>query len=139
MHYIRERYGEGNYRLEDPHDQTEMRWAVEYMRRRIKLVIDACKSRNCGDTDTYIAAALAQNGSGFTTINIKDLAKLPDLERVEGVKMNWKEYFDKPHNADDTSRQLKRFTNVTFLLMGKGWTVPQINWKEVTELSGIGN
>ena len=131
-----------SYRLETPQDQTEMKWAVEYMRRRIKLVIDACKERKCGDTDIYIAAAMAQNGSGFTKANIekRDIGKLDDNERLPGgVNMDWNSYFEKPGNADDTSVQLQRFTNVTLLLIGKGWTVPNINWVKVTELSRIGN
>ena len=41
--YMREHYGEGNYQLETSHDQNDIKWAFEYMRRRIKLAIDACR------------------------------------------------------------------------------------------------
>jgi RHS repeat-associated protein len=137
--YMKKHFGSGNYKLEMPHDQTEMKWAVEYMRRRIKLSVDTCIKRGCTDTDIYIAASMAQMGTSFTKLNIEQIEELPIDRRTEGVNINWKEYFDRPNNADDTSLQLSRFTNVTLLLIGKGWNVPIINWKKVTELSRIGN
>ncbi len=137
--YMDNVYGSGNYKQEDYHDQTEMKWAVEYMKRRIKLSVDACVKKGCTDTDIYIATSMAQMGTSFTKLNIEQIEELPSERRTEGVNINWIEYFDRPNNADDTSLQLSRFTNVTLLLIGKGWTIPNINWKKVTELSRIGN
>src|SRR5690606_6632736 len=67
--YMDEHYGAGNYRPETPHDQTDIRWAAEYMKRRIKIVIEMCREKKCGTTDIYIAAALAQNEPAFSTLN----------------------------------------------------------------------
>ena len=138
--YMNEHYGEGNYQQEMPHNQNEMKWAVEYMRRRIKLAVDACAEKNCGVTDKYITAALAQDGPSFSKRNFTgDVTKLKDTERLPGVNLDWKTYFDKPGNFTITSKQLARFTNVTLLLAGKGWYVPDINWQWVNVLSEIGN
>jgi RHS repeat-associated protein len=135
--YMNDMYGSGNYKQEEYHDQTEMKWAVEYMRRRIKLSVDACIKKGCTDTDIYIAASMAQMGTSFTKLNVEEIEELPIERRTDGVNINWNAYFDLPNNFVDTGKQLSRFTSVTFLLMGKGWTVPNINWKKVTELSNI--
>ncbi len=128
-----------HYILEPPHNPNDPNWASEYMRRRIKLVTDKCIDANCSSTDIYIAAALAQNGPGFTQQNIHDLT-LPKLRSSEDdVTINWKQYFGFPNNADDTSDQLKIFTRVAKKLRNRGWHLPYVNWNTVDELSGIGD
>ena len=46
--------------LEPMGDPYDPKWAVEYMRRRIQLVLEKCNNNECLPTDRYIAAALAQ-------------------------------------------------------------------------------
>ena len=53
-----------SYKGEGVHDQNQPVWAVHYMRRVIQQVLGSCDK--CTSTDRFIAAALAQNGPGFT-------------------------------------------------------------------------
>ena len=56
---------DGNYTYK-PEDKD---WSAEFMRRRIQMVVDKCKF--CTARDTFLVAALAQNGPGFTIANIE--------------------------------------------------------------------
>jgi len=137
------------YQLEPVHDQSEKTWAVEYMRRRIKLVTDLCV--NCTSTDKYIAAALAQNGPGFNLQNMMDLTRPgtrirkdePTLWgnlRVEGfVTVDWGKYFLQPGNADDTQFQLTLFDGVIRELQKRDWYISDVEFPIVDYLKSIGD
>jgi RHS repeat-associated protein len=130
-------------KLEKTQDQTQPKWAAEYMRRRIQLVWDYCK--NCEPTDYYIAAALAQNGPGFTHKNMED-----DVNNVSAthrkkhrIKKDWVSYFDNDLKRDgdvkNTILQLDRFTLVINELKSRGWYVHGgINWDKIEELRNLG-
>jgi len=136
--YMINNYGVGNYQKEDPHNQTEMRWAVEYMRREIKLILDVCeRDRKCLDTDKFIAAALGQNGPGFNVVNMKtDVPWLDKNDRTENYKLDWKTFFGNdtsPLNRN-TQIQLTRFDWAIEALMYKGWTVPSRDTNYIHQL-----
>jgi hypothetical protein len=129
------------FRLEHLHDPENVAWAVKYMRRRIKLVTDFCTDKGCTETDKYIAAALSQNGPGFTTLNIngKDV-KWHHIDET-WTRLDWNEYFNRPSNSDDTQKPLKNFIVAIHELEARGWSVPheKINWNTINELIAIGN
>jgi RHS repeat-associated protein len=122
------------FHLEHWHDPENTTWAVTYMKRRIKLVIDKCDEK-CTSTDIYIAAALAQNGPGFTLLNMKDLMPISKRINVNGLTLNWYDYFDRA-KAVDTSLQLLRFDSAIQELRRRNWPVPlDVMWQTVRELS----
>jgi RHS repeat-associated protein len=115
---------ENTYELEPFHDPVkEPKWAVEYMRRRIKQVLDTCNygKINCSETDKFIIAALAQNGSGFTIANMDLDIK---INYLEGRKIDWKEYFPKQGNVGEFKTQLRLFKDLTNLLHNDGYYLP---------------
>ncbi len=130
-------YGAGNYKQENPHDQTEKSWAIEYMRRRIKLATDACIAAGCSSTDIYIVAALAQNGPGFTKFNLIQDGLTAKANRINegGITIKWFEWF-RNGSCVDTSQQLNRFEKATDKL--KTWYMPRdINFNTIHELQRI--
>ncbi len=128
---------ETNYVLEGAHDQTDKRWAAIYMRRRIDVVVNDCKK--CSATDKYIIAALAQNGPGFTRLNMEYLPGKDYRSEHDDVTIDWKKYFDKPNNSDDTNVQLDRFQLVIDELKRRRWIVPYINTEYINTLRKIGD
>jgi RHS repeat-associated protein len=62
-------------------DQEDSAVAVQVMATRIQLAVNACK-RCVDDTDRFIVAALAQNGSGFGINSVKSLP-------VNNGRINW--------------------------------------------------
>jgi len=123
--YMINNYGVGNYQRETPHNQSEMRWAVEYMRREIKLILDVCeRDRKCLDTDKFIAAARGQNGPGFNIVSMKFVPKL-DHETPD-YKLDWKTFFANDNSLLDknTRIQLTRFNQAIEGLIARNWTVP---------------
>jgi hypothetical protein len=149
-------YGVGNFELEDEHDQNDPAWGVIYMRRRIQQVVNACDNK-CTSTDKFIAAALAQNGPGFTHFELTQTVlntkpKYPsDLYRyltsdgevtsINGVTADWARYFVKRNKPDDTYKQLNLFAQVVFGLHANhsgflGWYVPpDLNWNTIWSLT----
>ncbi len=145
------------YEGEDVHDHTDPVWAVEYMRRRIQQVLEVCDK--CTSTDKFIAAALAQNGSGFTHYELTQtvLNKAPenpedlyryitsdkkiDFGRSDGVTVNWAKYFDVRDNYDDTYKQLNLFAQFAFELNARhlptlSWYLPtDLNWNTIWALT----
>jgi hypothetical protein len=114
---------------EQPLDPDHPNDAVTLMRRRIELVTSECKTAagKCRDTDIYIAAALAQNGSGFTYDKMQGMKdKYWSEYNDPPVEKNWYNYF-KWNNAQDTKVQLRRFNLVINELKSRGWYVPRIN------------
>jgi hypothetical protein len=82
------------FQLEERHSPYDERWAVEYMRRRIKQVVDLCTPDFCEAKDRVIVAALAQNGPGFTTHNMNDLKAFLDPKNGSGMrKINWQKWY----------------------------------------------
>jgi len=122
------------YKLEDPHDQTDPAWAVEYMKRRIQQVLAFCI--DCTETDKFIAAALGQNGPGLNPIGMKDLSKAyagNPYRPAKYLPINWELYFEKRiENAGfqgywDTRVQLDYFFGVALELHRRsptGWYIP---------------
>ena len=114
------------YELEEVHNQSERTWAVEYMRRRIKLVTDNCKG--CKPTDIYIAAALAQNGPGFNYVAMSEMSNLDDTLQLQyKIKKNWFSLFSRDlrdNNGVNTKKQLDLFTEVIYQLRFRGWYIP---------------
>jgi hypothetical protein len=92
------------------------------MQRRITHATNQCA--DCGDTDIYIFAAMAQNGPGFTGAGVY---KLKDkTKRTEDVTMDW-DIFYGAGAKKDTSDQLQRFRDAINAFIARGWTVPYIN------------
>jgi hypothetical protein len=132
------------YALEPIYDQVNIEGftvnidgATVYMKRRIQLIVNACKARErgCGDTDMYIAAALAQNGSGFTVFSMKEsqLRTLPLARQTKDVKLDWYTWFENG-TPKNTSTQLSRFDRAIKELISKNWTVPYIDTNTVNNL-----
>jgi hypothetical protein len=124
------------YFTEEPiYGQNDIDGATVYMKRMIQLIVNACKDRGCGDTDVYIAAALAQNGPGFTIYSMgkKELQELPVNQQNQHVKMNWVAWFQ-AGDPINNSEQLLRFTRAIQGLAGKYWAIPDIDWTTVIKL-----
>jgi hypothetical protein len=124
--------------LEEVHDPKDPKWAVEFMRRRIQLVIDHCGAK-CTSTDKYIAAALAQNGPGFTHVDIQNEVRKssPRNTKKYSITKDWLDYFDrdsKDGNMVNTKTQLFRFTLIIKELRNRSWYVPNIYWNTVDVL-----
>jgi RHS repeat-associated protein len=133
--------------LEEALDPYNTKDAVILMKREIQLVTNACGS-NCTDTDIYIAAALAQNGPGFTYIGMQKLPNTtPRIKKLYGVpdariNKDWFTYFAddaEDHDMVNTKTQLNRFVLVINELRRRRWIVPYIdstvidklkNWQE---------
>ncbi len=123
----------------DPNDPDD---AVILMKRRIQLVTDECKK--CTDTDIYIAAALAQNGPGFSHVGMKEIPKMTDMDKDWArktygiypdntyplVNRNWFSRFHEDAKDNDmvnTKTQLNRFVLVVNELQMRGWPLPPID------------
>jgi hypothetical protein len=134
------------YALEPIYDQVNIEGftvnidsATIYMKRRIQLIVNACKARErgCGDTDMYIAAALAQNGSAFTIYSMREsqLRTLPLRDQTDHVKLDWVTWFKKDSKGgDNTSKELSRFSRAIKVLESKNWSVPYIDMTTVNNL-----
>ena len=119
------------------YDQRNIDAATVYMKRIILLIVNACKAREggCGDTDIYIAAALAQNGPGFTVYSMKEsqLRTLPLTQQTKDFKLNWYRWFQ-DGDPINTSTQLQRFDQAIQGLRNKNWAVPYIDTIKVNNL-----
>jgi hypothetical protein len=120
-------YGLGDLDQEDPSV------AVQAMQKRIQLVQDACVG--CGATDLLVAAALAQNGSFFTSDSMTDV-----MERYQGDNGNidWATYFNQSFsetwyaNVREGLTSLEYNTQLMLLLYiqdlrelyNNGWALP---------------
>jgi hypothetical protein len=132
-----------NGELEKPLDPNKPKDAVILMERRIQMVLNYCKK--CTATDIYIAAGLAQNGSGFTHINMGEIPKIT-LARwreqgfpsdVPTVKMDWFKRFGddaSDHDMRNTKLQLIRFDRVMKELQSRRWIVPFIDSNVIEKL-----
>jgi RHS repeat-associated protein len=136
--------------LETPLDPNDPADAVILMKRRIQLVTNACVG--CTDTDRYIAAALAQNGPGFTHVRMRKIGKTTSESMKKynnpDVSREWFGFFEEDagygNNMVNTKTQLVWFDRVIKELLGRGWFVPPSvinspiieilkNWPELPE------
>jgi RHS repeat-associated protein len=115
--------------------------AVILMRRRIQLVTGACN--NCTATDIYVAAALSQNGPGFTYVGMQQLSSItPQIRKQYGVpdariNRDWFTYFADDamdHDMVNTKTQLNRFILVINELKRRRWIVPYIDTNVIDKL-----
>jgi hypothetical protein len=119
--------GYGLKRPEDkvPLDPNNVKDAVTLMKREIQLVTSACGGK-CTPTDIYIAAALAQNGPGFSYVELQNMGKFSDVEiKKKGVFRDWFTYFQTAKTVN-TKTQLNRFILVVNELKSRNWLVPYI-------------
>ena len=114
------------YELEPIHDQRDPSWVAIFMRRRIEMVINDCKGFDgqgnpfrCDEKDKFIIAALAQNGPGFTRIDISDIKD----NYVRNERIQWGKFFFS-RDRDDTADQLSRFYKRAKLLHNDGYWLP---------------
>jgi hypothetical protein len=112
--------------LEKKHDPTNPRWAVEYMRRRIKQVVDLCTPDFCEAKDRVIVAALAQNGPGFTTKDMRDLRGFLLPSDGGRKKVDWKEWYAErsPASKDEYRKQWNLFYKFSRDLYRDGYWLP---------------
>src|SRR5258708_30509566 len=82
-------------------DQVDPAVAAGAMRIRIELVLEKCV--NCSPTDKFIAAALAENGPGFTSDNMRTLRK--GGQPPSGT-LYWKGYLSGPSQYNDSYNKL---------------------------------
>jgi hypothetical protein len=128
--------------LEEALDPTNNEDAVILMKRRIQLVTDECKGNKCTDTDIYIAAALAQNGPGFSHIRMQAVKKIkPEryklYARPDLINRDWFLFFDEDaqdHNMVNTKTQLNRFDLVISELRSRRWIVPFLDYADIDRL-----
>ncbi len=131
-----------NGELEKVLDPMKPKDAVELMKRRILLTIEHCD--NCTDTDKYIAAGLAQNGSGFRYDRMrKDVKDIVDYRRKfyyhpDKVYKDWMLLFQedaRDNRVIDTKIQLIRFNWVIKVLQNRGWFVPLLDTDDINKLT----
>jgi RHS repeat-associated protein len=117
--------------------------AVQAMYKRISSVTDKCNG-NCSSTDIFIAAALAQNGPGFTDLNMRDLINSGDRLDFDPnnpgkALLPWKDWLaniDDSNNRDYYKFMIKLFKNDVVKLGNDGWYVPDdIDWNYIDDLS----
>jgi hypothetical protein len=122
-------------------DQEDPEVAVQAMAQRINNVLEALsknfRGKKCNAQDMLIAAALAQNGSGFTAKDIRDISA--DFRDPIDDSPDWKTYFGergepsadtaKKRQKDtgkqfDTQIMLKLYINDLRELHDRGWDLP---------------
>lgn len=111
------------------------------MSLRIDGAVAACKNR-CSEADKLIIAAMAQNGTGFTTKNVKEIFIRNNGFLNPDGSINWNAYIlsREPKTENwyrrllswragnqnfDTQFMLKLFTNDLEALHSQGWTLPE--------------
>ncbi len=130
-------------------DQQNPGVAVQAMAARLDQAVAACKKCST-DTDRFIVAALAQNGSGFGLTSIKNLP-------TSNGKIAWDQIMlkDGRNSSDPTANlrqsvsgmsygtqlMLKLFTNDAKSLINKGFVLPDgftnVNWSEIARLVNL--
>jgi RHS repeat-associated protein len=124
-----------NGQLEKALDPNNAREAVVLMKRRIQIVLDECKQ--CTATDRYIAAALAQNGPGFTPINMRrDVAKARPKGQEGDISRDWDSWFSHGQRINNQV-QLHRFDVIMRELRNRRWIIPWIDTDVVDRLKDI--
>ena len=123
-------------------DQLSPIIAVEAMKERIQLRTEMCDDK-CTSTDIFLAAALGQNGPGFTPDNMSDLLGAKDYTpRSEGGthSLNWAKWLNNPLTSpgDIASNKslIAQFAGNVLYLQDQGWDVPNdIDWVYVHSLT----
>ena len=121
-------YGTGNFQLEPVHDPTIPSWAVEHLRRRMKMVLDECKGNkvDCSLEDKFIIAALAQNGPGFSKDTLTKDVLIPKF--LVNKKIQWQNWYSQIPRASKTKKeypkQLREFYDFIVKLHNDGYWLP---------------
>jgi len=112
-------------------DQYDGYIAAQAMAVRIHLRTGECENSGCKATDTFLAAALAENES----INPKELRlALQSYPSTEGpVTMDWAQYLNHgdPNNLTANKNLIRDFANNMAALGRQGWYVPDVDWKYI--------
>ena len=122
-------YGKGNFKEEAVHSNINPTWAAELMRRRIKLVVDACKGNkvNCTLEDKFIIAALAQNGPGFSLRTLTKDVLIPKF--LVNKEIQWQSWYTQIPNSSKTKkeypRQLREFYMFITMLHNDNYWLPE--------------
>jgi hypothetical protein len=101
-------------------------------------VLEACGNK-CTDTDKFVAAALSQNGPGFSYKEIQAIPKYSSDADIQlyGTFRKWRDYFEldaQDGNTVNTKTQLNRFILVVNELKKRRWIVPYIRSDAVDSL-----
>lgn len=127
-------------------DQSDPQVAFQAMMRRIQLVTDAC-NQVCTSTDIFLAAALAENGPGFTHLNLRDLiggTTYYDGQAASGDEspsLHWEQYLEHiaardPKKARFLRKIIRQFANNVSELAGRGYSVPaDLDWAYIDMLT----
>jgi hypothetical protein len=130
-------------------DQEDPAVAVQVMATRLEMAVNAC-NKCVDDTDRFIVAALAQNGSGFGIGSIKSLP-------VVNGRINWDEVMlNQGRGSSDpialtrqamtgmnysTQFMLKLFAYDAISLINEGFILPDgyenVNWNEIKRLINL--
>jgi len=121
---IKGRYPGESYQLEKPRPLTDPVWSAELMRRRIKIVLDKCNNNfKCTGTDRFIIAGFAQNGSGFTILNMDEI-KGNYLDPIT-KRIDWNGFLSKQDERSALVGNLKKFRKYAFMLRDDGYPIPE--------------
>ncbi len=120
---IKKRYPGDSYKLEQPRPLSNPSWSAELMRRRIKIVLDKCNNNNlkCTDTDRFIIAGFAQNGSGFTLENMEDIRD--DRKYYHEERIDWYSFLLDQSRRAHLVGNLKKFRYYALMLRGDGYFI----------------
>jgi RHS repeat-associated protein len=117
----------------DQLDPSTANWA---MKLRIQVVTDNCK--RCSSTDTFIMAALAQNGWDKLSSDDALLPKYKISPTTEnGPTIDWAKYFASgsgPRWNWDHGHQLDLFVTEVQAQKQEGWYVPDVDWVYINNL-----
>lgn len=134
---------------DDPNDPQV---AVQAMARRIALVVSACHS--CDATDELIAAALGQNGPGFTQLEMGQISSKTSIWRkTPDGSINWEGYFNSQHPSPDWPENYREIGynnyNTKFMLLlyyndlmelhKRDCALPKgVDWTRIRKIIGLG-
>ena len=112
--------------------------AVQAMMRRIQIRTEHCDDK-CTNTDLFLAAALGQNGPGFTTDNMDALMHGEDYKpRPKGTthSLDWGSFISDSNKADTLRFHIAQFASNVEYLQGEGWDVPDdLDWNYIYGLT----
>ena len=132
-------------------DQEDPAVAVQVMATRIEMAVNAC-NRCVDDTDRFIVAALAQNGSGFGIDSIKFLPVVNGRIYWDDVMLNQGRGSSDPIALTrqattgmnySTQFMLKLYSYDAISLINNGFILPDgyknVNWNEINRLINLEN
>jgi RHS repeat-associated protein len=72
------------------YDQRNIDAATIYLKRMLQLTVNACKAKGCTATDIYIAVALAQNGPGFSYVDMNGATNSSaEVYKNDHIRIDW--------------------------------------------------